>query len=535
VIVLLTSTEPELDPHRRQVSERLQRDGNGDYTIRYPPASPAPKERIAAIRDADVVVCIVGASNGPELPDGTGYGETEVMTARRLGIDVLAYARDDVGAPNRPRDPQHEYSVARARRFKSWLREHYGIRRFFTPQELVTSVVEDLNALRSDARVAGPSVVRQLQRRLQAGVNMTFDAAAVSLHNMDAIYRVEQIAPGREEHVDSPRVSPGGGGANVVYALARLGAATAVAGCTAADADGAALRADLERAGVNPDFLLQLDPGDPLRTGRTTILADGSGQMTILTETGANSRFAAEVAARGLREPLLQALTRSRIVLLTAFSTVAERRLQEDLLEHLPADTLVAFTPGSLYMSPGSRLASIIARTNVIFISEEALGRLLDELAPHLSDRSSSIPQKAHALISWRHDLGSHQPLMLVIRQGWRGYEARDRLGQIYVCWGQHGYEGGVRTDGRLSSDDVDKVIDSTGTGGALAAGVLYGLLRSRPPEDCANLAYVLAMSVTTRYGSRAGVPSLSDIAQQWCYWLKTDVAPDWLGPAPSV
>jgi sugar/nucleoside kinase (ribokinase family) len=532
VIVLLTSTESELDPHRRQVADKLQREANGDYTIRFPPASATPKEHVAAIRDADIVVCIVGDSNGPELPDGTGCAETEVMTARRLGIDVLAYARDDEHVPTGPRDPLHEYSVARARRFRHWLREHYGIRRFSTPRDLVTSVAEDVNALRSDARVVGPSVVRQLHRRVQASGRIAFDAAAVSLHNMDAIYRLEQIAPGREEYVDPPQVSPGGGGANVVYTLARLGAATAVAGCTASDADGAALRTNLEEGGVNTDFLLQLERGSPLRTGRTTILTDGSGQQTILTETGANSRFAAEVAARGLREPLLQALTRSRIVLLTSFSTVAERRLQEDLLEHLPVDTLVAFTPGSLYMNPGSRLAPLIARANVIFISEEALGRLLDELVPDFSDDSTSIPRKAHALIKWRHELGSHHPLMLVVMQQRGGYQARGRLRQIFVCWGQQGYEGGVGTDGRSSSDDVDKVVDRTGTGGALAAGVLYGLLRSRPPEDCANLAYVLAMSATTRYGSRSGLPSRQEIAEHWCHWLKTDVAPDWLGPS---
>lgn len=529
MIVLLSSTEPELDPHRRLLSEMLQR--NGDYTVRFAPASPVAEDRLTAMRDVDIVVCIAGATNAPELPDGTGYAETEVATARRLGLRVLAYAHDRPTTPSLDHDPLQMYSIARARRFRTALRDQYGVRRFATPEELVAGVTEDLESMRADARVSGPSAVRQIHRRLRASTTMTFDAFAVSMHNMDAIFRVDQIAPGREEYVDPPRYAPGGGGANIVFALARLGIKTAIAGCIAEDANGDALRANLEQAGVNTQFLLQLEQGSPVRTGRTTILADGSGRRTIFTEAGANSRFAAEVADRGLRQPLLKGLTGSRIVLLTAFQTMAERQLQEELLQQLPANAIVAFTPGSLYMSPGTRrLEPLIGRTNVIFISEEALSRLLDDLIPHMHDRSASTQQKAHALIQWRHDLGgSRDPLMIVVRRSWLGTEAHNRSRNIFLCWGQQGYEGGVSTDGRLSSDDVDKIVDTTGTGGSIAAGVLYGLLNSRPPEDCANLAYVLAMSTTTRYGSRDGVPSRADIGQRWRQWLKVDAAPDWL------
>jgi sugar/nucleoside kinase (ribokinase family) len=504
---------------------------NDDYTVRYAPASPGADDRLTAMRDVDIVICITGATNAPELPDGTGFAETEVATARRLGIRVLAYAHDGAVTPSLDHDPLRMYSIARARRFKTSLRDHYGVRRFTTPEELVAGVAEDLDGMRADAKVSSPSAIRQIHRRLRAGGSLTFDAFAVSLHNMDAMFRVTQIAPGREEYVDPPRYAPGGGSANVVFALARLGIKTGVAGCVADDADGNALRANLEHVGVNTDLLVQLDPDSDIRTGRTTILADGSGRRTILTEAGANSRFAATVTDRGLRQSLLNGLIGSRIALLTTFQTMAERQLQEELLQQLPAETIVAFTPGSLYMSPGAgRLAPLIGRTNVIFISEEALSRLLDDLVPHMHDRSASIPQKAHALIQWRHDLGgSRDPLMIVVRRPWRGSDTHDQSRNIFLCWGLQGYEGGVGTDGRLGSDDIDLMVDSTGTGGAIAAGALYGLLSSRPPEDCANLAYVLAMCTTTRYGSRDGVPSREDIGKRWCQWLKVDAAPSWL------
>jgi ribokinase len=453
-----------------------------------------------------------------------------VAAARRLGIRVLAYAHNAPTMPGRERCPLQEYGMARARRFKNLLREHYGVRRFLTPEDLATGVVEDLDAIRSDTKVSGPSVVRQLHRRLQSAANTTFDAYAISLHNMDAIYRVEHFAPNRSEYVDPPRYAPGGGGANIVYALARLGARAAVAGCIAADGDGEALRTSLDQEGVSTDFLLQLPRDNPLRTGRTTILADGSGRQTIFTEVGANARFAAQVTGRGLRQALLQGVTRSRIVVVTAFRNAAERQLQQELLEHLPTDALVAFTPGSLYESPGlSRLAPVLGRTNVIFISEEALGRLLGELVPHMNDQAATVQRKAHELIGWRHDLGARDPFMIVVRRHLRAPEPRDGFRYVYLCWGQKGYEGGTGTDGRLSSDDADRIIDGTGTGGALAAGVLHGLLRSRPPEDCANLAYVMAVSAATRYGSRDGVPSRADVGERWCQWLNDDAAPSWL------
>ena len=530
MIIVLGSTEPELERHRRQVASMLERDGDTDLTIRFAPSSPDGEARASAIRQADTLICIVGTSNGPELPDGSGYAEAEVAVARRLGVQVLAYAHDAPAEPATERDPLHEYSMARARRFKNLLREHYGVRRFSTPEELVAGVAEDLDSVRSDSRAAGSPVVDQVHRRLQAVPNTAFDAYAISLHNMDAIYRIEHFAPYREEYVDPPRCSPGGGSANIAYALARLGMRTAVAGCTAADADGAALRASLDEAGVNTDFLLELDPGSPVRTGRTTILADSGGRRTIFTEEGANARFAAEITERGRRQALLQSAGMSRIVIVTYFRSAAERRLQQDLLDGLPSDTLVAFTPGSLYESPGaSQLAPVIGRANVMFISEEALGRLLGELVPHMDVQVASVPQRAHALIGWRYELGARDPFLIVVRRPWRGSEPRDGFRYLYLCWGQKGYEGGTGTDGRLSSEDADRIVDLTGTGGALAAGVLYGLLRSRPPEDCANLAYVLALSAAMRYGGRDGALTRAEVRDRWSHWLRADVAPSWL------
>lgn len=526
MIVVLGSTEPELDAHRRLVSDVLHGNG-GEDAVRIATPAPDATQRRAVIDGADLMICIVGTSIGPELPDGSGYAEAEAATARQLGVHVLAYSYEDgTEAMPPPAEPLRGYSVARARRFRNWLREHYGMRRFATPEELVAGVREDLDALRTERELAGPSLVQRIHTRLGAR-STSLDAFAMTLHNMDAIYRVEQIAPYREERVDAPRRSPGGGGANIIYTLARLGVRTAIAGVVGDDADGTAVRSNLADAGVDTDLLV---PVERAQTGRAIILVDARGRRAIFTESGANARLAAEVAERGLTRALQQGASSAKVVLLTSFRDQPERELQEDLLERLPADTVVAYTPGSLYLSPGAtRLRSVIARTNVVFLSEEALGRLLDELIPHLTDQSATVPQKAHSLIQWRYDLGSRTPLMIVVRRQWRGYDARDGFRHISIMWGQKGYEGGAGTDGRLGSEDADTIVDGTGTGGALAGGVLYGLLRSRPPQDCANLGYVLAMSAATRYGSRDGIPARNELPRQWCHWLKVDAAPSWL------
>ena len=525
MIVLFTSTEPALEQYQRALVEALPRANGTAVTVRHAPLTTVAEERAAALRDADVVVCLVGDSSEPELPDGSGHAETQVEAAHRLGVPVLAYARVGAHAPLHLDDPLQGYSVARARRLRNWLRERYGVRRFSTPDELIRGVTEAIATPGPDNGSRQAPTVRRLQQRLQARTT-SFDAYAISLHNMDAIYRVQEIAPLREEIVASAQRFPGGATANAVYALARLGLTTGVAGATADDADGRALRDNLQQAGVATDLLLRLDPSATVHTGRAHIFTDARGQLSIFTEAGANSRFAAELDARGRRRALLDDLMRARVVLLTTFDTAPERDLQEELLGQLPAETLVAYMPGSLYQNPGPRrLAPIVRRANVVFISEEALRRLLDGVVAHAGDTTGSIAQQVHRLIQWRYDLGARDPVMVVVRPG---HATRDALRHIYVAWGLQGFEDGADTDGRVEAEDLDKVVDGTGSGGAIAAGVLYALLRGRPPEDCANLAFVMALSSVTRYGSRDGIPSRETIRERWRYWLKVD-APSWL------
>lgn len=523
MIVLLTSVEPALEPYRQQLEASLQAHGDGAFGVRRAPLTTLPEQREAALRDVDVVVCLVSDSNEPELPDGSGYAETEVATARRLGIRVLAYATD-ADTAQLPDHPLQRYGVARARRFCSWLREHYGVRRFTTADELIRNVTDTLAERSSPARPVAP----RMHDAPAAHQAASLDACAISLHNMDLIYRVREITPLREEHVDPPKRVPGGGGANTIYALARLGAATAVAGAVAADADGAALRVSLAAAGVRTDLLLELTDSS-IRTGRALIFVDANKRRSIFTEAGANACFASELDRRGARDALVATLAQARVAVLTAFDTEPERRMQEQMLDLLPTETLVAYTPGSLFRNPTrSALEPLLERANVLFISDVALPRLLAGIVAHIHDQKMTTVQQVHRLIQWRHDLGAHSPLMVVVRRPWRSYDARHALTHIDVAWGHEGLEGQVTSTGRPSHDAVDTLVDGTGTGGALAAGVLHALLRSRPPQDCANLAYVMAMSAATTYGSRDGVPSRGTIADRWRYWLD-DEAPSWV------
>jgi ribokinase len=48
--------------------------------------------------------------------------------------------------------------------------------------------------------------------------------------------------------------------------------------------------------------------------------------------------------------------------------------------------------------------------------------------------------------------------------------------------------------------------LDTTGVGDAVVAGFLYGLLEGETIKGCADLAFILATHVSTRFGARAGL-----------------------------
>ena len=96
--------------------------------------------------------------------------------------------------------------------------------------------------------------------------------------NMDKLYLVERIAElGEEVRVDEVSEQPGGSAANTIAGLARLGVEAGFIGRVGDDVDGARLRMELEKEGVDTQGI-GIAPG---RTGIATVLVDRSGELRI--------------------------------------------------------------------------------------------------------------------------------------------------------------------------------------------------------------------------------------------------------------
>lgn len=527
MLVHIVSTHPDLADRERHLTAELREHGfDVSTTTAGTPTTDDPR----LVRSADALVCLVGAGRRhARRHDGSAFGEAEAGDARRFGIPVVGYELDAPTPQPEPGDRHAEYNRARIARFAAWLRDHGRVAPFAATDELVRRAVSDLEDLRATANAHIPEIVRRIERRLRTRPTARFDAFGISMHNVDVLYQVHNIAPDHEETVDAPTRSAGGAGANTIVGLARLGLSTGVAGAVGTDADGRVLLRELHAAGVDTDHLLRLPADADVATGRTLILGGPGGRMSLLSAASANSRFAAELRGRRLDDTLARTLDASRIVHLSSFPDRSELELQESLLDRLGDEVVVSFTPGPLYVRYGaSRLERIIGRTNVLFVTERSLNRLLG------GDPDAPIEDRVDDVFQWRHTRGYREPLIIVVKRA-AGPRFTSDSPYLHVGWGSEHHENGATPDVRPSSSDTREIIDDTGVGAAILTGVLLGLLRGRPPLDCANVGYALGMSASTRFGCRAGLPDRDDVAVQWTRWLRTDTAPSWLQRRPGT
>ena len=381
--------------------------------------------------------------------------------------------------------------------------------------------------LPSVARTRPPAerIVDQLHRRLQQTKGRSLDVLAVSAQNLDLIHRVNRVAPDHEESVEHPVESPGGSGANTAFGVALAGGSSAVLGAVANDDYGRKLRQNLDTAGVNTSFLLTIDePGS--RSGQTQVFTDADGQRLIYVCPGVNEKLARSLRTNVRTEVLSELLRRCRILHLSSFTGAAEREMQLELLSKIAEDTIVSFTPGSLYSEMGAdRLGQLLIRSNIIFLYEQHLELLLRRSSASATAGSDHLTGNMQSLYDWRRQRGSREPLILVVKRP--ADLARGRL-QSYMAVG-YGVERLEEVGGPDTGDSRHDIFDSTGAGDALAAGFLLGLLNWRPPNECANLAFVMALSASSKLGARGGLPVKEHLADQWHQYLLQLPLPHWL------
>lgn len=517
VLVHISITDPSLREHQERLAAELRADGADVNLTMVDQADAGGGDRV---RHADALVCLVGGE-GSLYADGTQCGEGDVRAARAVGIPVRAYEPSSVPAV-RPSSHRAAYGAARLEQLRRELR-HTGMLAIVPDVDgLVHRVLNDVAATRAELQQVAPDTVRSLHRRLRTHPDVRYGAFSVSMHNVDHIYSVDAIVPNREMPATFRGREPGGAGANTIVGLSRLGVMTGVAGAVGDDRDGAQLRRALEHERVTDDLMLTVREK---RTGHAVVLRDTQGRHSNFVDAGVNDRLAAEIDRRGLREALIDAVKRSRILHHSSFSTMPERKLQEQMLLHLPNETVVTFKPGTMDAALGAeRLVSVLGRCDALFVSEQEINLLLERLPGF--NGAAPLNDKLDRLFTWRSDRGYTSPQLVVMT-----FEDIVEDAALYLYWGAERYEGGIGSEQPLRGDDAREIVDPAGARDAAAAGVLFGLLRSRGPADCANLGYVLAMSVAVEYGCRQGLPRPPEVRDRWRRWLHVDEPPTWLDP----
>ena len=112
---------------------------------------------------------------------------------------------------------------------------------------------------------------------------------------MDLVFGLAELpGPGQTVLASALHSEPGGKGGNQAVACARQGAQVHLLGRLGNDANGATLRAELERDGIDHSAVLT-DPEAP--TGLAAITVEASGQNRIVVVPGANARFTLDAPA----------------------------------------------------------------------------------------------------------------------------------------------------------------------------------------------------------------------------------------------
>jgi ribokinase len=401
-----------------------------------------------------------------------------------------------------------------------------------------------LGAAPGEMRLAGGwgsaqgAAFTEIKERLASSAAKPFAHLAVTAHNLDRIYHVDNVAVDHETRIDAPVVAAGGTGANTAFALARLGMPVAVAGIVARDRDGAVLCQSLGQEQVDSSQLLQVSTGSGARTGYAIIFSDRRGRRSIYVHAGINEQLAKVLGESegGVRQ-LIETGTSSRLVHFTSFTGHAERVLQEQILAELPDDVIVSFDPGALYAPLGlDRLAPFILRADVLHVYERQLREMIanSSAEPAAHQRDHPFRADLEGLFQWRAARGDNRPLMVLLKRhrnpSVRSESRAQGLDFVTLAVGRTSVEDLVSTQARGSL--LGGVQDSTGAGDAMAAGVQFGLLNGASAAECADLAFLLAMEVTSEVGTRSGLPRRSALAAAWARYFPGAAIPPWIATA---
>ncbi|MGH9210847.1 MAG: PfkB family carbohydrate kinase [Acidimicrobiales bacterium] len=375
------------------------------------------------------------------------------------------------------------------------------------------------------------AALAEMRDRAAASTALPFAEVAVGAHNLDRIYLIDHVAVDHEARISGvPVEAAGGAAANTAFALARFGHPVAITGIVADDRYGAVLRQSLGQEQPDSDNLLVVPGSIEARTGHALIFADPQGRRSVYVEPGVNDVLALTLREdKPARERLVETARSARLLNFSSFTGDAERRLQEDLLQDLPDETVVGFDPGSFYAYLGlDRLASFIVRCDVLYIYEGRLRQIIANSSADAGHGEYSFRGTLEALFRWRA-MRVDRPMVVVVKRERRRTEERGTEGydMITIAVGRSTVQDLVSAHARGSLEPI--VADISGQGDAIAAAVHLGLLSGAPLDECADLAFVFANEVNAEIGARAGLPRRSTVEAAWAKYFPGSDLPVWV------
>ena len=288
-----------------------------------------------------------------------------------------------------------------------------------------------------------------------------------------------ETAPGagRLFHVDPIEVTTGGIVCNTGTAMARLGMRVAASSLVGDDVWGDVIRTRLLGEGILTGALETAAGG---ATSTTAVLIDPSGERSFAHHGGAPATIDLAMVRRQL--PWFGA---ARLALVGYLGLLPG--LEPDLAE---------------------ALAEIRATGCLVALETAGSGGTLEQVAGALESVDVYVPSLDEA----RHQTGLDDPRAIVER-----YRRHGAAGIVGVKLGTRGTLLSPSAGEWLEIPCVaapGPVLDTTGAGDSLLAGLLTGLLRGMPPGDAARLGAAAAACCVTALGATAGLRGYDETAR---------------------
>ena len=308
--------------------------------------------------------------------------------------------------------------------------------------------------------------------------------AVIGSLNVDYVSYVQrQPRMGETTLASHLEIVPGGKGANQAFVIGRMGAEVAMFGAVGDDVNGALVLQSLASTGVDVSHVRRV--ADP--TGMALVTVNAQGDNCIVVAPGANSHVTTEYI-----DDVMGVLSTFDIIVLQL---------------EIPLDTV----------SYAARELSAQGKT-VILDPAPAPGVLPDELIENvdiITPNRSELAQLT-ATDAVAEDLGV--ALGILAAQGARCVVAS--LGESGVVVAE---PGGERI--HYSAERVP-VVDTTGAGDSLTAGLAFGLATGLNLGQSVRFGNRVAATVVQQRGAQRAIPSATHLYEIWadCVELRRDV-----------